>query len=607
MPRMPQPLPAKTPAQAKLISEDKQIPAAAAAASAITDVLGDSASGSAMAKLESALSDLRAIQVAPFLNRALEALRREDAAQAADWAIKALEKDERNGLGWQILGIAREKAGDFVNALQCFESALALLPNGAELANDIGRLAYRLGMNDVAAKLFAHFWTLHPELPDGGNNLACVLREEHRFEEAIDALKATLAHHPENPLLWNSLGSVVRDQGDAQTAIVFFDETLRLDPHFAKARYNRANAKLVLGDIDGALHDVDAALATSTDPAEMAMMKMARSTILLCLGRIGEGWDQYEIRFEPQFSAVTHFMIDRPRWTPQDDLAGKSLLVMGEQGLGDEALFANLVPDLIDAVGPAGKVSIAVEPRLVTLFQRSFPTAAVGAHATYDVNLHKVRGAPFVDQAAIDCWTPIGTPLRKFRRTLDAFRPTGGYLKPDAARIAHWREVLKSAPAGRKVGLLWKSMSLQGSRRLNFSPFEAWAPVLQTPGVSFINLQYGDCDAELAMAREAFGVDVWTPPGIDLKQDLDDLTALCCALDLIVGFSNATTSLAGAAGAPLWLIAASGAWTSLGSDRYPWYPQARLFKQPVSGDWPEVMQQVADDLAATIQGTRPAA
>jgi hypothetical protein len=393
---------------------------------------------------------------------------------------------------------------------------------------------------------------------------------------------------------------VVRDQGDAKTAIVFFDETLRIDPHFAKARYNRANAKLVLGDVDGALHDVDGAMATSTDPSEIAMMKMARSTILLCLSRVGEGWDEYEIRFQPEFSAVTHFMIDRPRWSPGDDLAGQSVLVMGEQGLGDEALFANLVPDLIDAVGPAGKVSIAVEPRLVTLFQRSFPSAEVGAHATYDVNLNKVRGAPFVDQTTIDCWTPIGTPLRKFRRTLDAFPMAGGYLTPDPARVEHWREVLKSAPAGPKVGLLWKSMSLQGSRRLNFSAFETWEPVLKTPGISFVNLQYGDCAPELAMARDVFGVDVWTPPGIDLKQDLDELTALCCALDLIVGFSNATTSLAGAAGAPLWMISASGAWTSLGSDRYPWYPQARLYKQPISGDWRAVMDQVAGDLASNF-------
>jgi len=600
MPRMPQPKPAAKAAALDLPLQDNQIPAAAAAAGAITDVLGDSGSGSVLAKLETALTDLKAIQVAPFLNRALDALRRDDAAGAGDWAIKALEKDERSGLGWQILGIAREKAGDFGSALQCFESALALLPDGNELANDIGRLAYRLGMNDVAAKLFAHFWTLHPELPDGGNNLACVLREEHRFDEAIEALKATLAHHPENPLLWNSLGSVVRDQGDAATSIVFFDETLRLDARFAKARYNRANAKLVLGDIDGALHDVDAALATSVDPSELAMMRMARSTILLCLGRIGEGWDQYEVRFEPEFSAVTHFMIDRPRWNPDDDLAGKSLLIMGEQGLGDEALFANLVPDVLEALGPDGKLSIAVEPRLVSLFQRSFPTATVGTHATYDINMHKVRGAPFVDQPGLDYWTPIGTPLRKFRRTLDAYPAKGGYLKPDPGRVAHWREVLKTAPSGPRVGLLWKSMSLQGSRRLNFSPFDAWAPVLKTPGISFINLQYGDCDTELAMARKEFGVDIWTPPGIDLKQDLDDLAALCCAHDLILGFSNATTSLAGAAGAPLWLIAAAGAWTSVGSDRYPWYPQARLYKQPYSGEWPVVMQQVADDLAKTF-------
>ena len=75
-------------------------------------------------------------------------------------------------------------------------------------------------------------------------------------------------------------------------------------------------------------------------------------------------------------------------------------------------------------------------------------------------------------------------------------------------------------------------------------------------------------------------MDVWTPPGIDLKNDLDDLAALTCALDLVVGQANATTNIAAACGAPTWLISTPGAWPKLGTDRYPWYPQVRVFIPP---------------------------
>ncbi|MBN9319694.1 MAG: flagellar protein FlbA, partial [Caulobacterales bacterium] len=154
--------------------------------------------------------------------------------------------------------------------------------------------------------------------------------------------------------------------------------------------------------------------------------------------------------------------------------------------------------------------------------------------------------------------------------------------------------------AGLKVGILWKSLKLTGARARYFSPFDAWAPVLTTPGVSFINLQYGDCSEELA-AAEAAGISLWTPPGIDLKDDLDEVTALTCALDLTIGFANATTNLAAAAGAPVWLISTPGAWPRLGTTRYPWYPQVEVFLPPQFRDWDPAMQAVAAALGQRVK------
>ena len=150
---------------------------------------------------------------------------------------------------------------------------------------------------------------------------------------------------------------------------------------------------------------------------------------------------------------------------------------------------------------------------------------------------------------------------------------------------------------GPKVGILWKSLKLDGARLREFSPFERWRSILTTPGVSFVNLQYGECEAELEQARDAFGVNIWRPPGIDLKMDLDDLAALCVALDLVLGPANATSNIAGACGAPVWLIQSPVAWPRLGTNRYPWYPATRVFSTKAFGQWDDVMAEIAAALA----------
>jgi tetratricopeptide (TPR) repeat protein len=559
---------------------------------------GESGSAAALARLNAAVKDLQAIAVQPFLQQAVNALRAEEPQAAAEAALKALQRDETNGHGWYLLAIARDKAGDFKSALKCYEAALKLMPNEDDIANDLGRLAYRLGMKDIAEKLFSRYLASHPDSVDGANNLACAVRDQGRYGEAIAILKGVIPANAENGLLWNTLGTVLSEQGDYASAITFFEEALRCDPGLFRARYNRGNAKLPLGQTHGALEDCDQALTEVMAADEAAMMRLARSTMLLNVGRIGEGWDDYEARLDPHFADVTHFMIDRPRWTPESDLEGKRLLVMGEQGLGDEVLFGNMLPDVIEALGPSGELHLALEHRLVPLFQRSFPTAVIGAHKTFSVDGHTVRGAPFVkDQSAIDLWTPIGSLLRRFRRSADAFPDRRAFLQPDPKRVRHWKKVLAAAGDGPKVGLLWKSLKLEGARLRYYSPFEQWAPVLAVKGAAFVNIQYGDCAAEIAEAKARFGVDIFQPPGIDLKNDLDDVAALSAALDLAIGPANATSNIAAACGAPVWLISTPGAWPKLGTDRYPWYPSVRVFNPPAFNQWGPVMDEVAAELA----------
>lgn len=248
------------------------------------DVAGSAGSPEAMRRLQDALAHLKAISIQPMLEKSVAALKAEDAAAAADWAMRALHKDERCGMAWYCLAIAREKAGDFKTSLQCYESALALSPEHDEIASNLGRLAYRMGMRDIAEKLFIGYLVKHPGAIEASNNLACAQRDQHRYGEAIETLRPVIEANPENPLLWNTLGTVLTDQGDFESAVPFFNEALRLDEGFTKARYNRSTAKLQMGDPDAALIDCEEALRGHMAEHERAMMNLARSTMLIARG-----------------------------------------------------------------------------------------------------------------------------------------------------------------------------------------------------------------------------------------------------------------------------------------------------------------------------------
>ncbi|WP_165187669.1 tetratricopeptide repeat protein [Caulobacter soli] len=560
-------------------------------------VAGDAASTEALARLDRQTSEVRNDKTAQLLAQSIHAMQNRDFAKGEKLALKALERDDKLGVAWHVLGIAREKIGDFAGSMRCYEAALKLLPDHGPVAGDLGRLAYRLDMPEIAAKFFMHFLVAKPGDLEGINNLAASLRDLNRCDEAIEVLRPAINDNPEQAVLWNTLGTVMCSMGDGKTALTFFDEALRLAPDFGKAYHNRGYARLDLGDVEGALVDCDAAIARAEHAEDLATMQFGRATILLGLGRIEEGWKTYEARFSPDMVDAPRFSIEAKRWHPGMALAGKSLMICAEQGLGDEVMFANMLPDVIETLGPDGALTLAVERRLIPLFERSFPDAAVFPHKTVSFEGRVYRGAPEIeDWSGIDLWTPLGDLLEVFRPSLTSFPNRPNFLEADPARVEHWRRTLESAPPGPKVGLLWKSLKLDGERARQFSPFMLWRPVLDVPGITFVNLQYGNCAEEIALAKEQFGVDIWQPPGIDLKQDLDDVAALCRAMDLIIGFSNATTNLAGATGAPIWMLTGAAAWTRLGSPNWPWYPQTRCFITADYNDWNPTMREVGDAL-----------
>ena len=577
---------------------------------ALDSLVGDSASADALARLKQAAdrkarggatlspkAQARQRKALTLLKAGLLSLAQQDYTAASTTILSVLELDERNPLAWHMLAIALEKQGDLAKAFSAYEAAVQLAPDEVSVASDLGRLAHRLGELEIAEKLLARFLARNPADEEATNNLACVLRDQNRYGEAIDLLRGMLGLYPERPVLWNTLATVLSESGDMAGSMVFYDEALRLDPGFYKARYNRANCLVSLGQPHEALNEIEVALEGLTDPNEIATIRMAKALTQFLIGDLENGFETYEARFDKSLEGVVHFVEFGRRWSHDDDLRGRSLLVYGEQGLGDEVLFANPLHDVLEAIGPDGRLFIAVEYRLVPLFQRSYPQATVVAHrsASHMGAFYRTANLP-EPHPEIDFWAPMASLFRRFRSTRDAFPPKAGYLIADPERVAHWRKVLREeAGPGPHVGVLWKSMKTGGSRERGYSTFTQWGPILSTPGVRFVNLQYGDAADDLAAAR-AEGFDIWSPPGIDLKLDLDELAALCVALDGVMGPSTATTNIAAAAGAQVWLSAGPGSWTRFGSDQYPCYPSARVFHAEHFGQWDPVIQEMADAL-----------
>ncbi|MGZ3305763.1 MAG: tetratricopeptide repeat protein, partial [Asticcacaulis sp.] len=342
------------------------------------------------------------------------------------------------------------------------------------------------------------------------------------------------------------------------------------------------------------LRDTHVCAEAFNDASNRASAELTCAHVSLALGELKAGWRWYEGRHKRGTPQEVHYDIALPRWR-NEALAGARLFVSAEQGLGDEVLFASLLPDFVRDVGSGGHIGIGVEPRLVPLFQRSFPAAEVVPHHTRTEDGRTTRRFPELEASRFDRWALMGDFLPRLRGDIRAFPASNIFLTPDPARIAHWRGRLSAMGTKPKIGILWKSLKSSALRDRAFSAFDQWRDVLSLDAFDFINLQYGDIDAEIAQAREA-GIRITTLDGIDLKQDLDDLASLCRALDVVIGPSNATTNIAGACGANLWLLNPPNAWAQLGQPNYPWYPQARVFSPPTVKDWSPAMAEIRQAL-----------
>ena len=310
----------------------------------------------------------------------------------------------------------------------------------------------------------------------------------------------------------------------------------------------------------------------------------------MCLGDFDKAWQFYAYRKK------SSGIMDESKYVAWqgENLSGKHLVVRREQGLGDELRLSSVIAEVAEE---AKLITLECDPRLVGLYQRSFPcnVRSVGV---------QVHGNGY---AEVDCAAHIGDLSMYKRRSLDDFPEHYGYFQPDPKRVDYWTDYLQGLGGKLNIGVIWKSGLTEGMRSTLYSNIEDWLPVFSIEGINFVNLYYGDSEEELKWVEAQIGVKVHVPKGIDLKNDIDDLSALIASLDLAVGPHTAPIDLAMAVkGASAWVLPFTNISSRhsfyFGQAYYPWAPATK----PVFGDgFQRTMAAVAEELAHIVQTTDP--
>ena len=300
---------------------------------------------------------------------------------------------------------------------------------------------------------------------------------------------------------------------------------------------------------------------------------------LLSLGRYKEGWINYEYRWKvsPLDNAVWPIR-NKGIWNGEK---AKDVILWREQGIGDDILFLGLI---LEAHDRSKKLSVYVDPRLVTLCKRSMKEIDFFAYET-------------VIEQKSDFHLPMGSLPRLFRQSEDDFKKTKrSYLKADPERVKAITSEL--GLEGKKViGISWKSIKSLNTLKKSLTLLEFGA-IFEGLDVTLVNLQYGDVNREINEFEEETGIKIVQCGSVDNREDLDGLAALIEACDLVVSTSNVTIHLAGALGKDTWVLLpfVSSFWWLLNRDDSVWYPSIKIYRQKKFGDWIQSLTEIKDNL-----------
>ena len=459
------------------------------------------------------------------------------------------------------------RLGNDAYALACWQHLLDLDPSAVQVRNSLALVLERLKRTDEAESLYRQALAMLPDDANLHTNLGLLLENQDRLDEAEIHQRRALVLAPESAEIHSNLAGLLVRKRQAGEAEQLYRAALQLNPDFAVGHSNLGVLLTDCGRLEEATACFQAALAI--DP-EGLQVRMNLGELFLMQGRFAEGWPLYEGRqhvFAEAGQGPTAHPPSCPQWQGEP-LAGKSIIVLPEQGMGDEIQFCRYLAWL-KAQGPA-RVTLVCRPAQKALLQ-----TLAGPDLLVDLN-----EAP-AHLAGQDYWVfLLSLPLHA-GTTLTSIPGEKPYLFSDPLRVARYSSLL--AGEGLRVGLVWRGnpKHINDADR-SLPDLKVLAPLWSVAGVRFFSLQKSEICLPAAPLEQ---------PLSDLGPLLDDFAdtaAILSQLDLLIAVDTSVAHLAGALGLPCWLLLPcyKTDWRWLhGRDDSPWYPKHRLFRQQERGAW----------------------
>ncbi len=495
-----------------------------------------------------------------------------EAVQSYDRAI-ALEPDFAEA--YNNRGVALGDLGRFGEALASYDRAIALKPDYVQAHNNRGIALKELKRLDEAMASYDRAIGLKPDYAEAHSNRGVALRDLKRFEEAVASEERAIALRPDYPEAHNNRGLALKDLNRFEEAIASYDRAIALKQNYAEAHSNRGLALRDIRRFEDAIAGYDRAIAPKRDYADAYFNK---SFCYLTTGQLAEGWKFFEYR--SRISAPSGARpYSHPLWLGKDSVAGKTVFLYSEQGLGDSIQFCRYAR-LVRARG--ARVVMSVQDPLVRLLRQLEPEIEIiGADQT---------------PGSFDFHCPLMSLPLAFGTTLETIPSEASYLAADPGLKAQWAARLPSTTRPR-VGIAWSgNRTHQNDHNRSIDPGRL-LPLLALDAEWFC-LQTELREDAAARLKDCGGI---TFLGDELK-DFADTAAVIDQLDLVIAVDTSVVHLAGALGKQVWiLLPFSSDWRWL-LDRQdsPWYPSARLFRQRRIGDWDSVIEEVRSDLVSRL-------
>ena len=466
-----------------------------------------------------------------------------------------------------------KRRGEHGNAIVHFEAALKLKPDWIEAISNLGEALRKAERFEAAVAMQRRALALRPDDQIILTHLGNALMETRAHEEAAEIFRGLTAREPNALLPYINLGNVYRESGQLDDATMIFEEALYRVPDAHEAYTNLGAAIGEQGWFASAylLHQKALSIKGST-PENAFRSWHGRARIRTVLG---EGWPDYECRFEV---CPRRTFIDFPHRRPTGaarTLPAKAFSCGPSKGSVTRSLYASMIPDL---VARGAQCVIACSQRMVPIFARSFPECEV---VGYKKSALDISGAERFDYQI--SMASLGQYLRP---DFSSFPRRPGYLKPDADKVSSLRTRYEALAKGRRVvGVSWRSKAPKG--HIKSMDLLDLAPLFSVRDIFFVNLQYGDCDADIAAVRsEQLDVEIFADSDVDPLRDMDAFFAQVAAMDLVITTSNTTAHTAGAQNVDPGMDTASRFARGLlwywfiKHQESAWYPSARLIRAP---------------------------